>query len=97
MRHEIVLAREAVDDFRRLSARYKAIVTDGLETHLRYEPTKTSRSRIKRLRGLAKPQYRLRLDGLRVFYDVAERVVLVLSIVPKQRTAEWLERYGVRS
>ena len=31
---------------------------DALETHLRHEPMKTSRSRIKRLRGLARPQYR---------------------------------------
>lgn len=95
MRHSIVLAPEAVDDFHRLSARHKAIVRDGMEHHLRHQPTKTSRSRIKRLRGVLKPQYRLRLDDLRVFYDVVDRVVSVLAIVPKQQAAQWLERYGV--
>ena len=95
MRHAIVLAPEAVDDFHRLSARHKASVRDGMEHHLRHQPTKTSRSRIKRLRGVLKPQYRLRLDDLRVFYDVEDRVVSVLAIVPKQQAAEWLERYGV--
>lgn len=97
MRHAIVLAPEAVDDFRRLPARLQAIVRDGMEQHLRYEPTKTSRSRIKRLRGLVKPQCRLRLDDIRVFYDVEARVVSVLAIVPKTQAAEWLARYGVPS
>ena len=95
MRHTIVLAPEAVDDFRRLTARDKAVVRDGMEHHLRHQPTKTTRSRIKRLRGVLKPQYRLRLDDLRVFYDVEGREVSVLAIVPKRRAAEWLEHYGV--
>jgi mRNA interferase RelE/StbE len=68
-----------------------------MEQHLRHEPSKTSRSRIKRLRGLLKPQYRLRLDELRVFYDVEGRLVSVLAIVPKLQAAEWLERCGVSS
>ena len=97
MHHEIVLAPEAVDDFRRLSARDRAIVRSGLETHLRNQPTRTSRSRIKRLRGLAKPQFRLRLHDLRVFYDVADGAVAVLAIVPKTQAATWLTRYGVEA
>jgi mRNA-degrading endonuclease RelE of RelBE toxin-antitoxin system len=97
MRHAIVLAPEAVDDFHRLTARLQAIVRDGMEEHLRHEPTKTSRSRIKRLRGLLKPQYRLRLDELRVFYDVEGRMVSVLAIVPKAQAADWLARWGVAS
>jgi mRNA interferase RelE/StbE len=95
MRHAIVLAPEAVEDFRLLTARLQSIVRNGMERHLRHEPTKTSRSRIKRLRGLRKPQYRLRLDDLRVFYDVERRVVHVLAIIPKPAAAEWLARSGV--
>jgi mRNA-degrading endonuclease RelE of RelBE toxin-antitoxin system len=97
MRHTIVLAAEAVEDFHRLPARLRAVVRSGLETHLRHQPTGLSRSRIKRLRGLARPQYRLRLEDLRVFYDVTGRTVSVLAIVPKKRTAEWLDQYGVPS
>jgi mRNA-degrading endonuclease RelE of RelBE toxin-antitoxin system len=96
MRHDIVLTPEAGEDFDCLTARLKAIVRSGMEVHLRYEPTRASRSRIKRLRGIAKPQYRLRLEELRVFYDVEGRTVSVLAIVPKKQAAEWLERYGVR-
>ena len=42
---------------------------------LRFEPTKLSKSRIKRLRGLEQPQYRLRVGEIRVFYDVTETEV----------------------
>jgi len=94
LRHEIVLAPEAVDDLKRLSARSRSRVQDALEVHLRYEPTKTSRSRTKRLRGLSRPQFRLRVDELRVFYDVRERTVEILAIVMKPETAAWLAREG---
>lgn len=70
MRFEILLAPEAVQDFRRLDAHTRAEVQDALEIHLRHEPTRISRSRIKRLRGLARPQFRLRVGEVRVFYDV---------------------------
>ena len=75
--------RRAVEDLRHLKANVRATVKEALETHLRHEPTKTSRSRIKRLRGLSKPQYRLRVEEVRVFYDVAGWAVEVLAIVPK--------------
>jgi mRNA interferase RelE/StbE len=63
----IVLAPQAVEDFRRLKAHLRAGLRDALEIHLRHEPRKTSRSRIKRLRGLRQPQYRLRVGDVRVF------------------------------
>jgi mRNA interferase RelE/StbE len=68
-----------------------------METHLRHEPTRTSRSRIKRLRGLAKPQYRLRVDDIRVFYDVRGQDVEVLAIIPKSLAAQWLDDIGERT
>jgi mRNA interferase RelE/StbE len=68
----------------------------AIETHLRHEPRKTSRSRIKRLRGLRQPQYRLRIGEVRVFYDVSEAVVEVLAIVAKTEVASWLSRFGSR-
>jgi mRNA-degrading endonuclease RelE of RelBE toxin-antitoxin system len=65
-----------------------------MEEHLRHEPTRTSRSRIKRLRGVRRPQYRLRVGDIRVFYDVAGEVVEVLAIVKKSEATSWLERSG---
>jgi mRNA interferase RelE/StbE len=90
----IVLAPEAVEDLRRLKATVRGSVKDAMETHLRHEPEKTSRSRIKRLRGVSRPQYRLRIGDTRVFYDVADGVVEVLAIVPKSETAAWLAQFG---
>jgi mRNA interferase RelE/StbE len=94
MRFEIVLAPEAVEDFRALKANVRSTVRDALETHLRHEPMKTSRSRIKRLRGLGRPQYRLRVDEVRIFYDVSAKTVEILAIVPKSEAALWLEQFG---
>ena len=94
MRFAILLAPEAVEDLRKLRAGERAAVKDALETHLRNDPTKTSRSRIKRLRGLARPQFRLRVDAVRVFYDVSGSTVEVLAIVPKPEAESWLTRYG---
>jgi len=95
MRYEIVLAPEAAEDPRCLKANKRAQVESAMEQHLRHEPKKTSKARIKRLRGISRPQYRLRVDDdIRVFYDVIDNVVKVLVIVPKSQANNWLKRYG---
>jgi len=94
MRFEIILAPQAVEDLRRLKANDRTAVKEVLETHLRHEPTKTSRSRTKRLRGIARPQYRLRVEDIRVFYDVSGSDVEVLAIVPKPEAESWLAQFG---
>jgi mRNA-degrading endonuclease RelE of RelBE toxin-antitoxin system len=94
MSFEIILSPEAVSDLRRLSAYDRAKVRDAIEVHLRHQPTKVSKSRIKRLRELAHPQYRLRVDDLRVFYDVRGEEVQVLAIVAKSDADAWLEQVG---
>jgi len=95
MRYEILLAPEAIEDLQRLKANVRAEVQDAIERHLRHQPTETSKSRIKRLRGLSRPQFRLRVgDEIRVFYDVTEDTVEVLAVVPKPEAVQWLERYG---
>ena len=65
-----------------------------METHLRFEPTKLSKSRIKRLRGMAQPQYRLRVGEFRVFYDVVGVEVQILAIVAKSDAERWLREAG---
>jgi mRNA-degrading endonuclease RelE of RelBE toxin-antitoxin system len=94
MRFAVILAPEAVEDLGRLKANERAAVITALETHLRREPRKTSRSRIKRLRGLARPRYRLRVGEVRVFYDVIHATVEVLAIVGKSETESWLAQFG---
>ena len=93
---EIVLAPEAVEDLRSLTANARASVRSALERHLRNDPKKTSRSSIKRLRGIARPQYRLRVGEVRVFYDVSGSTVEILAIVLKSEVDLWLARYASR-
>ena len=90
----VILAPEAVEDLRRLTANVRTTVRTALETHVRHEPEKVSRSRIKRLRGLRRPQYRLRVDEVRVFYDVSGTTVEVLAIVAKSEAESWLAQFG---
>jgi mRNA interferase RelE/StbE len=90
----IVLAPEAVEDLKRLKANVRAGVREALEAHLKHEPKKLSRSRIKRLRGLRRPQYRLRVGEVRIFYDVTETTVQVLAIVTKAEAEPWLAQFG---
>jgi mRNA interferase RelE/StbE len=94
MPFEIALAPEAVEDFKRLKASVRTEIRTALETHLRHEPKKVSRSRIKRLRGLRKPQYRLRVAEARIFYDVTETTVEILAIVAKLEAASWLVQFA---
>jgi mRNA-degrading endonuclease RelE of RelBE toxin-antitoxin system len=95
MRYEIILAPEAAEDLKALKASIRAHVQDAIERYLRHEPDRLSKSRIKRLEGLSRPQYRLRVgDDIRVFYDVAESSVEVLAVVSKSQVEQWLKRYG---
>lgn len=95
MRHEILLAPEAVEDLNDLKANARAAVRDAIEEHLRHEPTKESKSRIKKLRGFSRPQYRLRVGrDIRVFFDVTDNIVEVLAIVSKSDAEAWLEKHG---
>jgi mRNA-degrading endonuclease RelE of RelBE toxin-antitoxin system len=94
MRFEIILAPEAVEDFRQLKANIRTEVRTAIETHLRYEPRRTSRSRIKRLRRIDGPQFRLRVSEVRVFYDVAGGTVEILAIVMKPEAEAWLRQFG---
>jgi mRNA interferase RelE/StbE len=94
MAFSIILAPEAVEDFKGLKASVRSVVRTALDIYLRHEPTKASRSRIKRLRGMGRPQYRLRVDDVRVFYDVSNSTVEILAIVNKSEAATWLAQFG---
>jgi mRNA-degrading endonuclease RelE of RelBE toxin-antitoxin system len=91
---EIVLAPAAAAALKSLSVPIRSGVTKALQVHLTHEPTKVSKSRIKQLRGLSRPQYRLRVGDIRVFYDVTETEVQVLAIVTKAEAQSWLDEEG---
>ena len=90
------MAPQAIEDLNNFKANIRAEVKDAIEKHLRHEPRKISKTRIKRLRGFTRPQFRLRVSEVRVFYDVGQSTVEVLAIVDKLAAEEWLERHGER-
>ena len=57
-----------------------------------HTPTQISRSRIKRLRLLESPAYRLRVGEYRVYYDVdeSEQTATVLRILDKIQSLRYL-------
>ena len=91
MRYAIVFSPEAIQDLRRWKASHRFVVQQDIETHLRQELRKESKSRIKRLRGIRRPGYRLRVGDVRVFYDVSESTVEVLAIITKSEAISWLQ------
>lgn len=98
MRYEIVFAPEAVEDLAGFRAVDRAKILDAIEVHLRYDPEKVSKSRIKKLREMQQPQYRLRIDDFRVFYDVVYTIDLgsvnILTVKSKADAIHWLSHFG---
>lgn len=94
MRYRVVIAQQAFKQLMKLQAGPRSRIKAAMAQHLQHEPTKLSKSRIKRLRGLDRPQYRLRVDGVRVFYDVEEGRVEVLAVLEKAEVQAWLDREG---
>jgi mRNA-degrading endonuclease RelE of RelBE toxin-antitoxin system len=43
---------------------------------------------------LCRPQYRLRVGDIRVFYDLSGTTVEVLAIVAKSEADSWLAQFG---
>jgi len=93
MPYRIEFAAAAKADLRCLPKRDQVKVLDKIEVHLTHQPTLQSKSRIKRLRQGTFPPYRLRVDEVRVYYDVHEddQVVIVYGIVRKEKSADWLD------
>ena len=97
MNYAVVIARSAQEQFNKLDARWRSTLKQAIREHLETAPGQQSKSRIKRLRGLSQPQYRLRVGEMRVYYDVneVEKRVEVLGFVRKPETLQWLQDHGV--
>ena len=80
-----------------MDARWRSSLKEAMETRLGNAPKQERKSRIKRLKGLRQPQYRLRVDRLRVFYDVNDEQcrVEVLGFAMKPEADNWLKEHGV--
>ena len=89
--YTIMLKRSAIADLDALRKYDATQIADAMERHLQHNPTKESKSRIKRLRGISNPDYRLRVGDYRIFYVVNEvaRRVDVLRVMHKDQTIEY--------
>lgn len=92
MRFEIEITAEAEADIDRIQPYYRKQILDNIETYLEYTPTQESGARIKRLRLLDSPAYRLRIGDFRLFYDVDESAMLVsiLRVLSKDMSLRYL-------
>jgi len=90
-RFRVILKPDAVRDLNRLRKYIATLVVDHIERHLRFDPARVSRSRIKRLRGPQPADYRLRVGAYRVFYRIAGEEVHVLRVMHKEETRDFYE------
>ena len=86
--HTIILKRSAIADLDALRKYDATQIANAMERHLQHDPTKESKSHIRRLRGITNPDYRLRVGDYRVFCVVDEdaRRVDVLRVMHKDQT-----------
>jgi mRNA-degrading endonuclease RelE of RelBE toxin-antitoxin system len=90
MPYEIRYSKEAAEQLKALRAFDQAAILDQIEQVLSVNPMLESRARVKRLREPAPTQYRLRVGEFRVFYDVNQGAVLIVQILSKQDSIEFL-------
>jgi len=84
--YRIEFSPEALDQLTNVTAREQAIVVDQIEVHLAHEPDVETRQQ-KQLRPNPSFPWELRIEDLRVFYDIDSeaRCVVVLAIGRKVR------------
>ena len=90
MPYEIRYSDEAIEQLKGLRAFDRTAILDQIEQILGVNPTIESKARIKRLREPAPTQYRLRVGEFRIFYDVDGQAVLVIQILSKQDSSDFL-------
>ena len=85
--YRIMLKPSAIADLDALRKYDATQIADAMEKHLQHNPAKESKNRIKRLRGISNPDYRLCVGDYRIFYAVDEvaRRVDVLRVMHKDQ------------
>ena len=76
--YEIEFSDQAGEDLQWFKKREQNEIVDGIESHLRFEPTVETRNR-KRLRPNQISEWELRIGKFRVFYN-ADELVKIVSI-----------------
>ncbi len=87
MPFRIEYSPDAEDHLRMLTARQQSIVLNAVDEQLEYQPTVKTKNR-KPMRPNSLAEWELRIDNLRVYYDVEEMpdsVVYIQAIGSKER------------
>ena len=78
--YRIQFSREAEEHLEELTVRKQRIVVDEIDKQLRFEPAVPTRNR-KRMRKNPIAPWELRIDDIRVYYEVKEDPESVVSIL----------------
>jgi mRNA-degrading endonuclease RelE of RelBE toxin-antitoxin system len=81
--YKIEYSEQAESDIASLKKYDQQKIINAVERHLQSDPTKTSKSRIKRMAQPFWCQYRLRVDDFRVYYDVDFHAVQIVCVHDK--------------
>ena len=87
MAYRIDYSREAIDHLRFLTARQRKMVLDAVDRQLKYQPNVPTRNR-KLMESNPLAVWELRIDHLRVYYDIEdepEPVVVIRAVGVKER------------
>jgi len=87
MRYQIIIVADADEELRAVPVFNRRRIANTILQSLGTEPTRESKSRIKRLIQPAASVFRLRVGEYRVFYDVEGNVVTVLHVCHKDDCA----------
>jgi mRNA interferase RelE/StbE len=90
MSYEIRYSNQAVEQLRRIKPFDRTTILDEIQGMLSVNPTLVSKARIELLREPAPTQYRLRVGEFRVFYDVQDAAVLIVQILSKRDSLDFL-------
>jgi mRNA-degrading endonuclease RelE of RelBE toxin-antitoxin system len=89
MLYSVSIEHSADRELRAIPTNDRIRIVGTIAKLLRHEPTKESKSRIKKLRQPAAAVYRLRVGEYRVFYDVVGSQVMVLHVCHKNDCSEY--------
>ena len=96
----IVLAPAALTALKSLSRAVRLSLLEAMRKHLARGSSRATTNRgradtipqaeIARLRGVSRPQYRMRISDIGVFYDVTKTQIQVVAIVPRAKAQAWV-------
>jgi len=90
MAFEILYSDEAVAELRAFRIYDRKAIIAAIEGILAVNPTLEGKAKVKRLKQPAPTQYRLRVDEFRIFYDVVGQTVLVIHVLSKETSIDYL-------